>query len=141
MAVAVAAVLVLAVAGVLSLARVLHEPSGVTVLRDSVAVLRAAADSCRNALDAGQAGLFEYNARLDSLRGRVRGLEAHDPRGVPADSYQVYMEAFAAYNDSARAWQAHVDTLQAQLERCRAVTQSHNALADSLRQVLTSRQR
>jgi hypothetical protein len=132
----------LAMAGILSLADVLHERDGVTALRDSLAVLRAAADSCRVAVDDDQAGLHEYSERLDSLRGRVRGLEAHDPRGVPADSFGIYMEVFERYNDSARAWDARVDSLQAGLQRCRAVTESHNMLADSLRRLLSpSRQR
>jgi hypothetical protein len=128
-----AVLLLLAVVALVRVARALREPSAFTVLRDSVAVLRAAADSCRGAIGEGEARLQEYHQRLDTMRARVRGLEALHPRGVPADSYAVYMAAFETYNDSAAGWQERVDTLRAQLARCRAVTETHNTAADSLR--------
>jgi hypothetical protein len=125
----------LLVAGValVRVGRALREPAAFTVLRDSVAVLRALADSCRAAVGEGESRLQAYHQRLDTMRARVRELEALHPRGVPADSYTVYMTAFVTYNDSAAGWQQRVDTLQAQLARCRALTATHNTAADSLR--------
>jgi hypothetical protein len=110
------------------------------LLADTIRVLRVAAEACREELDLGEARLHAYDAQLDSLRGRVRGFEAMDPRGVPADSYAVYLEAFEQYNDSAAGWSARTDTLRARLERCRDVTAWHNQLADSLRRLLIERQ-
>jgi hypothetical protein len=136
-----AVVFVVAAAGVLSIMRTLHEPSAIALLRDSLGVLRMAADSCRLALDAKQEGLLAYNSRLDSMRGRVREMESHDPRGVPADSYGIYMGLFEAYNDSAAAWDARVAALQSRHSHCRALTEEHNAIADSLRRLLAERAR
>lgn len=105
-------------------------------LRDSLYVLRVAADSCRADLDEGSALLQSYDARLDSLRARVRAFEDMDARGVPVDSYAVYLGAFEEYNDSAAGWSLHADTLRTRLQRCRRVTQTHNLIADSLRRLL-----
>jgi hypothetical protein len=62
-----------------------------------------------------------------------------DPRGVPADSYEAYLETFDAYNDAVPGWSERADTLQAQWRRCRDVTEVHNQLADSLRQLMAAR--
>lgn len=131
----VAAVAVAAFA-LLRVGRILRGSNAVTSLRDSVAVLRTAADSCRAELDAGQSRLRAYHDRLDTMRSRVRGFEALDPRGVPADSYRIYLQAFHLYNDSAAGWQARVDSLQTQLDSCRVVTDAHNTAADSLRALI-----
>jgi hypothetical protein len=126
----------LGAAGIWTVARTLREPTAIAIMRDSVQALRAESDSCRQLLDAGQAELHEYNERLDSLRGRVRELESHDPRGVPADSYAIYMGIFGQYNDSAAAWDGRVDALQDELQRCRSITESHNEAALTLRRLL-----
>lgn len=105
-------------------------------LRDSIVALRAIADSCRVQVDEGIAELHAFNQTLDSLRTRVRDYEALDRRGVPIDSYRVYMDAFTMYNDSAAAWVGREDTVRAQDVRCRTIAEQHNRLADSLRSVL-----
>jgi hypothetical protein len=109
------------------------------LLADSIGVLRTAAEDCRAALDEGTVRLHAYDAQLDSMRARVRAFEAMDARGVPADSYEVYLDAFEQYNDSAAGWTARTDTLRARLQRCRDVTESHNLLSDSLRRLLIQR--
>lgn len=106
-------------------------------LQDSIAALRIIADSCRFDVDRGVADLREFNRTLDSLRTIVRDYEALDVRGVPIDSYRVYMDAFTMYNDSVEAWAAREDTVRAQDTRCRTVAERHNRLADSLRSLLT----
>lgn len=105
-------------------------------LRDTLHVLRSAADSCRSEIDESASRLQAFDARLDSLRSRVREYEAIDPRGVPADSYEVYLEAFDRYNESVPGWSERADTLRERWARCTDLTQTHNALADSLRQLL-----
>ena len=105
-------------------------------LRDSLAALRARADSCRWDVDSRAAQLRAYNRRLDSMRSRVREMEALDRRGVPVDSYRVYLETFNAYNDSVAAWPPLEDTVRALDARCRDLAGRHNILADSLRQLV-----
>ncbi|MGH7575503.1 MAG: hypothetical protein ACREM1_10335 [Longimicrobiales bacterium] len=113
-------------------------PQEVTAtLRDTALTLRAAAETCGRALDQNTANFESYAARLDSLRERVRRLEAIDPRGVPADSYPAYIDTYDEYNDSVPSWSAQADTLRAQWARCRGITRSYNVLADSLRRWMT----
>lgn len=105
-------------------------------LRASINELRARADSCRWNVDDRAAELHAYDRRLDSMRARVHAMEVLDGRGVPVDSYRVYMESFNRYNDSAAAWPPLEDTVRALDARCRAIAGQHNVLADSLRNLV-----
>lgn len=105
-------------------------------LRDSIGALRARADSCRWDVDGRAAQLRAYGRRLDSVRLRVREMEALDQRGVPVDSYRVYLETFNAYNDSVAAWPPLEDSVRALDARCRSLAEQHNLLADSLRMLV-----
>jgi hypothetical protein len=136
-----AAMMTVALLGILTVGRTLQQPGAIAEMRSIVAELRAAADSCTTALDISQSELLEYNERLDSLRLRVRGMETLPPRGVPADSYDIYLRLFGLYNDSAQAWEGRVESLQAERELCREVTDRHNAAVDSLRRLLMNAQR
>ncbi len=102
-------------------------------LRQEVAQLRMAADSCRSALEKEEAALLTASARLDSLRQSINYYESLDPRGVPADSYEVYLEVFNAFNRGVPVQEALGDTLQAHWQACLEITERHNALADSAR--------
>jgi hypothetical protein len=125
--------IVIAVVLVLRGVRAMQPPDPRIELRDSLAVLRMRTESCQRDVRADAAWLRAYDARLDSMRGRVRELEALDRRGVPVDSYTVYMGAFETYNDSVAAWAPLEDSVRAADARCREVALRHNALADSLR--------
>ena len=103
------------------------------VLRPEVAQLRAAADSCRSALEGEEAALLAASARLDSLRQVIEYYEGLDPRGVPADSYEVYLDVFNAFNSGVPVQEAAGDTLKAHWQACFEITERHNALADSAR--------
>lgn len=105
------------------------------LLRDSIAVLRTHAESCRAEVDRGAEELRRYDRQLDSMRARVREMETLDRR-VPADSYAPYISAFNAYNDSAAAWPPREDSVRALEARCRAIAEEHNALTDSLRSLV-----
>ena len=102
-------------------------------LRQELVILRAAADSCRDALAAEEASFQSYRAELDSLRARVRAYEALDPRGVPADSYDAYLALFEEYNRGVLRWDAVSETLQAHWRECRGIAETHNVVADSAR--------
>jgi hypothetical protein len=136
-----AAMLAVALLGILTIGRTLQQPGAIAEMRSAVAELRAAADSCITALDMSQAELLEYNDRLDSLRLRVRGMETLPPRGVPADSYDIYLRLFRLYNDSAKEWEGRVESLQTERELCSALADRHNVAVDSLRRLLMEAQR
>ena len=104
-----------------------------------IAQYRVLVEGCQDAIENNSSRLDSYDQQLDSLRSRVRALEQMDPRGVPMDSYETYLETFDEYNAAVPGWNERADTLQAQWTRCRAVTEMHNQLADSLRQLMAQR--
>jgi hypothetical protein len=105
-------------------------------LRDRVARARISADSCTNTLAYDQMLFQRFDHVVDSLRGEVRALEELDPRGVPEERYDEYMERFQGYNDSVAAWERRADGLRASDAACRALIERHNGLSDSVRGVL-----
>lgn len=102
-------------------------------LRQEMLALRASADSCRAALEREEARLRASDARLDSLRDAIEFYESLDPRGVPADSYDVYIETFRAYNEGVPGRAAAGDTHEAHWRACAEIVARHNAVADSAR--------
>ena len=120
-------------------AGMIRRQQAVLGVRDELALLRTAVDSCQTALPAEASAFEAYGQRADSLRARVRALEAIDPRGVPADSYRVYLDAFERYNRSVDGWEPRADSLRARWARCRDLTERHNLLADSLRRLAPPR--
>lgn len=102
-------------------------------LRQEMYVARVAADSCQNAVAYAEMAFQRFNARVDSVRGEVRDLEALDPRGVPEERYDEYMQLFDAYNDSVATWDDRVARLQGDEAACRTIIDRHNDLADTLR--------
>ena len=100
-------------------------------LRSQLSEARAAADSCRAALDEEEARLRASDARFDTLKSMIDYYEGLDPRGVPADSYDIYMAVFNEYNEAIPAREAAGDTLRAHEQACHTIIESHNVIADS----------
>ncbi len=121
----------LAVIVIADLLRPVPPEDRLRLLREELTGLRAAADSCRLALDDEEARLRASDARLDSLKRRIDFFENLDPRGVPADSYDIYIRAFNAYNSRIPRRTAAGDSLQAHWEACRNLIEQHNLIADS----------
>lgn len=105
-------------------------------LREELYRARAAADRCRSSLTNSESALQDLSRTIDALRIRVDSFEALDRRGVPAARYDEYLELFESYNDSVQVWEARERRLRAADESCRATIEAHNALSDSLQQVL-----
>ena len=105
-------------------------------LREEVRDRRLAVDSCRMALSREQADFRAYDDRVDSLRTRVREYEGLHPDGVPADSFEAYMETFGRYNDAIPRWESRAESLRGRWRACRSLTDEHNELVDSLRDLL-----
>jgi hypothetical protein len=100
-------------------------------LRSQLIEARSAADSCRAALDEEAARLNASDARFDTLRSMIDHYESLDPRGVPADSYEIYIGIFNEYNAGIPAREAAGDSLRAHEQACYAIIENHNLLADS----------
>ncbi|HSG08266.1 MAG TPA: hypothetical protein VLA36_07905 [Longimicrobiales bacterium] len=110
-------------------------------LRDRVARAHISADSCTNVLAYDQMLFQQFDEVVDSLRGEVSAFEELDPRGVPEERYDEYMERFRAYNDSVAAWELRADRLRTSDAACRTLIEAHNSLSDSVRGVLQARER
>lgn len=132
-----AVVLVVVVLGARALAEERRTIAEIQALRDGVYAARVSADSCRNELAYAETRFRRFDAVVDSLRQEVRGYEALDPRGVPEERYDEYMERFDGYNDSVAVWEARAEALRAADETCRSLVVRHNELADTLRGRLT----
>jgi hypothetical protein len=129
----VAAALILVASRVYRATRPPSPSEQLAPLREELALFRAAAASCNDAYAVTEADFRLYEARVDSLRQAVRHYEALDPNGVPGEEYPEYLETFDAYNEAVPEWEARTDALEAQRDRCRSLTEQHNALADSAR--------
>lgn len=105
----------------------------IRALRDGVYEARIAADSCRFSLAVEEGRLQRFSQLVDTLHTEVRDFEALDPRGVPEERYDAYLERFHAYNDSVAEWEARAARLRRHESECRAIIEDHNALSDSLR--------
>ena len=102
-------------------------------LQEELALFRAAADSCNTRYNVTEARFRAIDHRVDSLRAVVLRYEGLDPAGVPGEEYAEYLEAFDAYNETVPEWQSRADSVEAEFDRCRLLTEGHNELADSLR--------
>jgi DNA mismatch repair ATPase MutS len=105
----------------------------IRALRDGIYESRIAADSCRFSLAVEEGRLQRFSDLVDTLHAEVRDFEALDPRGVPEERYDAYLERFHAYNDSVAEWEARAERLRAHESECHAIIEVHNALSDSLR--------
>jgi hypothetical protein len=123
----------LLIMAVFDLIRPVPPETRLRLFRDELAGLRAASDSCRSALEGEEADLAASDAWLDSLKNLIGFYEGLDPRGVPVDSYDVYLEIFNAYNRGVPGRAAAGDTLQTHWQACRDLTERHNTIADSAR--------
>jgi hypothetical protein len=102
-------------------------------LRDELQAARLDADDCRSALVAEEARFRRLMQRTDSLRLRVGAYERLDRRGVPADSYRVYLETIDSFNAALPDWETASDSLAVHRDSCESLVLKHNLLADSAR--------
>lgn len=105
-------------------------------LQEDLRAQRLDADACRRGLVTAEANFREYDDRVASLRERVEGYESLHPDGVPADSFEVYLEVFDRYNEAVEGWQDRAEALRGEREECVEIVEAHNELSDSLRGVL-----
>lgn len=113
-----------------------HIRDEVAGLRDDLYRTRITADRCQRSIASSESQLHAFDARLDSMRGRIDSFEALDSRGVALDQYPAYLATFTAYNDSVDGWGARERQLRAADASCRSVILEHNSIRDSLQQVL-----
>jgi hypothetical protein len=102
-------------------------------LRDDLQLARLAADSCSAGLAIEQDRFRSLRARTDSMQSRIGSLESLDRRGVPADSYRIYLETVDSFNAAVPDWETAADSIAAHREGCEALIRTHNEIADSAR--------
>ncbi len=96
-----------------------------------LAELREAVAECNVEVAEEQARFQAHEARVDSLRAIVEHYES-DERTVPAEDYEAYLEAFDAHNEAVAAWHERAEALEDTWAECRALTERHNELVESL---------
>ena len=106
-------------------------------LRPELQLARQAADGCRVALRAEEDRFRALRLRTESVKSRIGFLEGLDRRGVPADSYRIYLEAIDSFNAAVPGWSAATDSIAAHRSACEDLVRSHNELADSARRLAT----
>ncbi|MGD2217083.1 MAG: hypothetical protein PVJ64_10010, partial [Gemmatimonadales bacterium] len=104
------AVTALAIMAVIDYFRPIPPEVQLRALRTQLSAAHSAADSCRTALDEEAARLRASDARFDSLKSMIDYYEGLDPRGVPADSYEIYISIFNDYNAAIPEREAAGDT-------------------------------
>ena len=130
-------VLALLVTGALAVGRIVEqsrERARFEAMRERLGELRRDAEDCRLVLAREEDAFRRFARRVDSLRSAVRGYE--DDGGVPEEVYEEYLAVFDRYNEAVPRWEARADSLRDFEAECRALVETHNLLADSVRAVL-----
>ena len=105
-------------------------------LREDLYRTRLTADRCRGALQTSETALRSLRTTIDSLRVEVSDYETASGQ-VPQSLYEEYLGAFEEYNDSVQVWEGRERRLRSSEASCRATIERHNALSDTLQNVLT----
>jgi hypothetical protein len=105
-------------------------------LRDEVRELRAEVGACFETRERIELRFHALTRRTHELREALDELEALDPRGVPADRYDRYLELVGEFNAMIPEWEREADDLEGRAAACRALADDHNLKVDSLRRLL-----
>lgn len=105
-------------------------------LRDEVRETRTELEWCLEERDRREAAFRRQEARTRELRSFIDRMEDLDPRGVPAEQYETYLEAVDEYNESLPEWDRRAEVLEQLSATCRELAEDHNLRADSLRTFL-----
>jgi hypothetical protein len=105
-------------------------------VRVQVRAAQSAVDTCLARLAVNESRFREQARQTQVLQGRIRRLEAMDPRGVPADSYPQYLETVERFNAAIEGWEFRGEVLEDRQQECRGLVEARNVLADSLRGLL-----
>ncbi len=105
-------------------------------VRAEVRAAQVEAEACLAALELARARFEAQTRETGALGDRIRRLEALDDRGVPADSYDVYLETVERFNASIERWELRGEAVTEEREECLTLVEERNLLADSLRQIL-----
>jgi DNA repair ATPase RecN len=105
-------------------------------VRDVVREARAGWEACLDTLDVVERRFRTQAEETERLQARIHRLEAMDPRGVPADSYEVYLEVVDRFNATVQGWEGRLAALRAREAACQDLLEARNELADSLRALL-----
>ncbi len=107
-------------------------------LRDQLVELRNEVDACLSIRNRSETRFQGLASETRELRQQVDSLETLDPRGVPAEVYEGYMERVDAYNESVTEWEREADDLSALAVRCDSLVALHNDRAESLQEFLVA---
>jgi hypothetical protein len=105
-------------------------------LRDEVRQTRTELEWCLEERHRREAAFRRQEERTRELRSFIDRMEDLDPRGVPAEQYETYLEAVDEYNESLPEWDRRAEVVEQLSATCRELAEDHNLQADSLRTFL-----
>lgn len=105
-------------------------------VREEVRLAQAEAERCMEELAASNLRFQSQTRQTRAFQSRIEALEALDARGVPADSYDIYLDMIDRFNASIEGWEMRGEALERTQQSCRELIEARNVLADSLRRIL-----
>ena len=105
-------------------------------VQNQVRLAQAEAERCLDDLETSSLRFDAQQRETRALEERIEVLQSLDDRGVPADSYEVYLEAVDRFNASIERWEMRGEVLESTQSECRSLVEERNLLADSLREIL-----
>lgn len=100
-------------------------------------LLRGRIDACFSTRSAIELRFQEHVRKTEALGDSIEGLEALDPRGVPAARYDEYLGLVDRFNQSTERWEGMAEELRSFEPQCRELVEAYNGKADSIRILLT----
>lgn len=126
--------------GASRLQRIVRANSSVAVaerLRESLDRVRGELDACLARRDRSEIRFQALTRETRRSRQELDSIEAMDPRGVPAEVYEAYIERVEDYNNtSIPEWERQADGLRELALQCDSLAWDHNQRVNSLRDFL-----
>ena len=107
-----------------------------TERRTELRSIRSQVNACLATQDRIELRFQSLTRQTRGLRDELDYLESLDPRGVPSDRYDRYLDLVEAFNASIPEWERQAVDLRLHEARCRTQIELHNVHADSLQRFL-----
>jgi len=107
-----------------------------TERRTELRSIRSQVNACLATQDRVELRFQSLTRQTRGLRDELDYLESLDPRGVPSDRYDRYLDLVEAFNASIPEWERQAVDLRLHEARCRTLIELHNVHADSLQRFL-----
>lgn len=105
-------------------------------IRNELVDLRNEVDACLATRAQSEIRLQSLAQETEEMLARLDSLEALDPRGVPTEAYDTYLDQVQGYNAAVEEWELQAEDLSDLALECDSLVREHNSLAGSLQEFL-----